>query len=102
MTIEILNRRRTCGTRSGFWGWLGLDPRKELSLVLKQQALDAQYRESYRVQQLEGLPEWMRSKCYRGQVPVSCLLGLQACGDARICLMQRLMEYQHREVVAIA
>jgi len=97
--MSLEQRRAKCGTRSAFWGWLGLDPRKEKSLVLKQQALDAQHRGSYRGRQLEGLPEWMRSRCFRNQIPSECLLGTESCPDAKFCLMQRISAYREAMTV---
>jgi hypothetical protein len=100
MTLE--ERRRRCGTHSGFWGWIGLDPRKEKSLVLKQQALDAQHRMRMKAAWVYGLPAWVVQPCYLQEIPSECLLGVDDCHDAKFCLMQRLMQYQHREVMVHA
>jgi len=98
MTTETIQVqvRDLRGTHSAFLGWLGLDPRKERSLILRQQARDDHARELYRARQLEGLPEWMCLKCYRGEIPVLCLLGADQCQTAKFCLKQRIMEHAKR------
>jgi hypothetical protein len=69
--------------------------------VEKRELVDAKHRMQMQVASLSGLPTWVLQPCYRGEIPVFCLLGLQECSDTQACLVQRIAAYPRREAVTV-
>jgi hypothetical protein len=60
------------------------------------EAIHEQREKEQRLQETRDLPLWMLQPCYRSQIPIECLLGLNACQDAKFCFERRLAEYARR------
>jgi hypothetical protein len=98
-TIQV-QVRDLRGTRSLAFGLFGLSPASSIPIsridVVRQHAITDRHREMQRIAWTRDLPLWMLTPCFQDQIPTECLLGLDACHEAKFCLGKRLAEFTKR------
>jgi hypothetical protein len=96
--LEVQNKRSADpgATRSPFLAHLGLSRTLPTAEKRRLEAIYERRREIQRLAWTRDLPPWMIEPCYQGQIPSECLLGVDACEDAKLCLRRRLNEYAER------
>lgn len=83
-------------THSPFLGRFGLSrgvPKKDWPRVQAENEVARQRQRNPPID--PRWPLWMSQPCHLSEKPYLCLRGVEACADAKICVMQRLREYRH-------
>jgi hypothetical protein len=81
------------GTRSPHLAHFGLSPGPTRTEKERRDAIYADLGLLEKYAWRRNLAPWMLRPCPQGEIPCECLCGVDACVDAKFCVMKRLAEY---------